>query len=130
MGTNYLLFYATLNGMPKDFIEAAKIDGANDWLIFFKIILPSVSTLYFTLFTLGAITAWNNYSFTLTYMPTHPNLAYGIFSITATTLQGFNHVPVRMSAYYLLVFPILIIFLFAKDYLIEHMNFSLGELKG
>jgi ABC-type Fe3+ transport system permease subunit len=24
MGTNYLLFYATLNGMPKDFIEAAK----------------------------------------------------------------------------------------------------------
>ena len=130
MGTNYLLFYAHLNAMPRDFIEAAKIDGASEMMIFVKIVLPSVSTLYFTLFTLGAITSWNNYSFTLTYMPTHPNLSYGIFAISETTLQGFNHVPVRMSAYYMLVFPILIVFLILKDYIIEHMNFSLGELKG
>ncbi len=130
MGTNYLLFYATLNAMPRDFIEAAKIDGANEMVIFFKIVLPSVSTLFFTLLTLGAITSWNNYSFTLTYLPTHPNLSYGVFSITETTLQGFNHVPVRMAAYYILVFPILFIFLLLKDYIIEHMNFSLGELKG
>lgn len=130
MGTNYLLFYANLKAMPKDFIEAAKIDGAGEFTIFLRIVLPSVSTLFSTLFILGAITAWNNYDFAIIFLPTHPNLAYGVFSLTSTTLQGFNHVPVRMASYYLLALPILIVFMLIKNYLIENMNFSLGELKG
>lgn len=129
-GMDYLLFYAVLSSTPKDFIEAAKIDGASELLIFFVIVLPSVGAFFMTQYVLGFITSWNNYSWFLMYMPTHPNLAYGVFSITETTLQGFNHVPVRMAAYYMLVFPILIMFIFLKDFLISHMNFSLGELKG
>ncbi len=42
VGIPMLLFYAVLIGIPEDLIEAARIDGANDWVIFWKIKFPLI----------------------------------------------------------------------------------------
>jgi len=40
VGIPMMFFYAVLVGIPEDLIEAARVDGANGWKIFWKIIFP------------------------------------------------------------------------------------------
>jgi len=40
MGYNLIIFIAALQGIPRDFKEAAVVDGANTWQIFWRITLP------------------------------------------------------------------------------------------
>ena len=47
LGYNMVLFLAALQDVPKDFYEAARIDGANAFHQFFKITLPMISPMIF-----------------------------------------------------------------------------------
>jgi multiple sugar transport system permease protein len=52
LGYNMVLFMAGLNGIPNVFHEAAKVDGASRWQVFWKITLPLLSpTMVFVLIT-------------------------------------------------------------------------------
>lgn len=42
VGIPMVLFYAALIGIPEEIIEAARVDGANNWQIFWKIKFPLV----------------------------------------------------------------------------------------
>jgi multiple sugar transport system permease protein len=58
VGYNMVLFLAGLGGIPSSFYEAAKIDGANSWQLFWKITWPLLSpTVLFTTVTgtIGAL---------------------------------------------------------------------------
>jgi multiple sugar transport system permease protein len=57
-GFAMLIFLAGLQNIPKDYYEAAELDGANDWQRFFRITLPLLSpTIFFVLviFMIGAL---------------------------------------------------------------------------
>lgn len=53
VGQPIILYVAALGNVPKDYIEAATIDGANNWTIFRKIIWPQIlpTTLYIVVVT-------------------------------------------------------------------------------
>ena len=52
LGYNMVLFMAGLNGIPNVFHEAARVDGANRWQVFWKITLPLLSpTMVFVMIT-------------------------------------------------------------------------------
>lgn len=62
VGYNMVLFLAGLGGIPSTFYEAAKIDGANSWQLFWKITWPMLSpTVLFTTVT-GSIGALQVFS--------------------------------------------------------------------
>jgi multiple sugar transport system permease protein len=62
VGYNMVLFLAGLGGIPFSFYEAAKIDGANSWQLFWKITWPLLSpTILFTTVT-GSIGALQIFS--------------------------------------------------------------------
>jgi ABC-type glycerol-3-phosphate transport system permease component/peptidoglycan/LPS O-acetylase OafA/YrhL len=46
--------------MPKSMLEAARVDGANDWLIFWKIVLPLIRPVIASLGLLVFVGIWNN----------------------------------------------------------------------
>ena len=48
-------------GVPKDLMDAAKIDGCSDIKIFFKVILPLVEPAILTLAIFTFLGAWNNF---------------------------------------------------------------------
>ncbi len=57
LGYNMVLFLAGLSGIPSTVYEAAKIDGANEWQVFWRITIPMLSpTILFTTVT-GSISA-------------------------------------------------------------------------
>jgi len=62
LGYNMVLFLAGLGGIPSTFYEAAKIDGANEWQMFWGITIPLLSpTILFTTIT-GTISAMQIFS--------------------------------------------------------------------
>ncbi len=55
LGTNILLYIATIKNVPRSYYEAAELDGANAVQKFFYITLPSVSPVSFYILTTGII---------------------------------------------------------------------------
>ena len=62
MGYYALLFFGALNGVPKESLEAAKIDGCNSVQSFFRITLPLITPTTFYLFTTGLITGLQTFA--------------------------------------------------------------------
>lgn len=54
-GFNMILYLAALQGIPRDFYEAADIDGANGWQKFWAITWPQISPTTFFIFTMSII---------------------------------------------------------------------------
>ena len=57
----YLMRVFWDNGFPTELIEAAKIDGASDWRIFWSMGLPLVRGGLITVFLFTFVAAWNNF---------------------------------------------------------------------
>ena len=68
IGYNMVLFLAGLQEIPRDYYEAAEIDGANAFQQFFKITLPMLKPITYLVVTLGII--WSFQVFDLAYLMT------------------------------------------------------------
>ncbi|MDO5141522.1 MAG: carbohydrate ABC transporter permease [Eubacteriales bacterium] len=60
-GLAMFLFTQFFRGIPKSFLEAARVDGANWGQIFYKIILPLSVPVFITAGLMIFVTEWNNY---------------------------------------------------------------------
>ncbi len=71
---NFILVRTYINGLPDSFVESARIDGANEFTIFFKIIFPLIvpSIAMISLFT--AVNAWNSWFDTYLFCSNKPEL--------------------------------------------------------
>ncbi len=78
-GFNFLLLYGVFKGIPKSYSEAVFIDGGGHFTVMFKVIIPLVVPTLVTLYILGFIGMWNDYNSSLIYLPSVPNLAYGLY---------------------------------------------------
>ena len=124
---NFLIFYAMFKNIPMTYSEAAKIDGAGQWTIFFKVILPMAKATTLGVFLLLLIQFWNDYTVPMLYLPSHPVIAYGLY-IFQNSRSEFATEPVKLAASFLVGLPVLILFIIFRDKLMS--NISMGGLKG
>jgi multiple sugar transport system permease protein len=127
LGMYYLIFYAIFKGIPKDYNDAAAVDGASHYRVFFTIILPLASKTFSTVYLLYFIGFWNDYQTPLIYMPSFPTLAMGLYSFTFANNSATGSVPVKMAGNFLIFIPILIVFIAFKNKLLG--NVSMGGIK-
>ena len=127
LGLYFFVFYATFSSISNDFYDAASIDGASEFTIFVKIMLPMVFTSFTTIFLLLFIGNWNDYQYALLYLPSYPTLSYGLYVLSNSPLQELNNVPMRMAGCFIVMIPILILFIALKDKIMS--NVSMGGLK-
>ncbi len=71
---NIILARTYFQGLPDELVEAAVIDGANDFQIFLKIVLPLAKPIMFVLFLYAFVGQWNSYFDAMIYIK-DPNLA-------------------------------------------------------
>ena len=128
LGMYYLVFHAMFRGIPKDYDEAAYIDGANNFIIFFKIILPLASGTFLTIALINFINYWNDYTTPLVYMPDYPTIAFGLYDFVQSPVGDRVHKPVKLAACMLVFIPNFAIFIIFRNKLIG--NISMGGLKG
>ncbi len=125
-GAHFLYFYAAFKSISWEYAEAAFMDGASHFSVFFNVMLPQISSSFLALYLLTFISVWNDYSSSLTLMPNYPVVAYGLYKYNS--LNAASSVPLQLSGCVLIALPILIIFLIFKDKLIGNLN--IGGLKG
>lgn len=65
---NIILVKTYVESLPKALQEAAEIDGAGIFKIFYKIILPTCTPILATVAIFAAVNQWNNYQDTLIYI--------------------------------------------------------------
>ena len=127
LGMYFLVFTAAFEVIPKDFAEAAYMDGASEFKLLTKIMFPMVSPVFTTVLLINFIGLWNDYQTPMLYLPTHPTLAFGIFDLSRTTINELNNVPARMAGCVILLVPILTIFVAFRKKIMG--NLTLGGVK-
>lgn len=125
LGMYTLIYHANFKTMAKEYFEAAYIDGAGNFTIFFKIMLPLVSKTWTICFLLNFISFWSNYSDALYFLPDTPTLALA--------LLNFNKLPgtsetMQLAAAFMIAVPSLTLFALFKDKFVT--NIQTGGIKG
>lgn len=127
LGLYYLVFYASFRSVPKDYSEAAYIDGASNFRVMTSVILPLVASTFMTVMLIRFVEFWNDYTVTLTYMPSIPTLAYGLYAYSFSTVPEISNTPMRLAGCFILIIPILIVFIAGHKRLMG--NISMGGIK-
>ena len=127
IGMYYLIFYAAFQGVANDYAEAARIDGAGEFRVMVQIMFPMVRTICFTVFLILAVQFWNDYQAPLLYMPSHPTLATGMYLFSISPDNELSSTPMRMAGCFMLMLPILIVFIIFKEKMMSNVSF--GGLK-
>lgn len=70
-----------MEGLPMSLIEAAKIDGANEWRVFARIVMPNVKPAWLTLTILSVQSLWNNGATTFIYSEEKKTLVFALQQI-------------------------------------------------
>lgn len=131
-GVYFFVFHAHLSGVSNTYMEAAEIDGATQFGVYLRIILPLCAKVFFTVFLLQFIQTWNDYQTPLLYYPNHPTLAYAVFRMSRNTggvNKGMEYqgVPQRVAGCMVLAIPIFVIFVAFNKLLMG--NLTMGGLK-
>ena len=127
MSAGFLYYRAYFQSMSWSYVEAAQIDGANDFQIYLKVMLPMAKPIFGALFLTGWLSTWNSYNTALVHHPDIPTLPVGIYQFNIEMMYRAR-LDILFAACILVCLPALILFsLFSK---VITTNVSLGGIKG
>ncbi|MBQ4268039.1 MAG: carbohydrate ABC transporter permease [Clostridia bacterium] len=127
IGLYFLIFYDSFRFIPKDYVEAATLDGAGEFTIFFKIMLPLVKNTFVMVFLLLFIEYWNDYQTPLLYLPTHPTVMYATQRLSQEGKSGYG-TPMKMASCIIVAIPLIVLFSIFSDKIMGDL--TVGGVKG
>jgi len=110
-----------MEGLPMSLIEAAKIDGANEWKIFMGIVMPNVKPAWLTMIIYSVQGLWNNGGTTYIYSEERKLLVYALGQIAGGGIARTG----QAAAVTVIVAAVpIIIFVFSESQILETMASS------
>lgn len=140
---NMIIAKSFMKGIPFEMTEAAKIDGAGDFFIFYKVILPMAKPLVATLTLFIALSYWNDWYNCMLFMSTSDNwnLQYTLQNIlnsanalkrvAAQTGMQVGQLPSEGLKFAMTVIatgPIILLYPFLQKYFVKGL--TIGAVKG
>ena len=126
-GFNFIMLYSAFSSISWSYAEAAGMDGASRFGIFFKIMLPMAKGPIIACCILQARTLWNDYSTPYLFMPSHYTLAVGLNELQGE-FTGKGNYPMMFASFIVALIPVLILYSCFQKKIIENTN--AGGLKG
>ena len=126
-GTNFMLLYAFFKNLSWTYVEAAKIDGASDFRIFFTIIVPMAKGPITAIFIIVFIGLWSDYMTPMIYLPSQPTLAVGLKLLSDAMIQQGTY-TLLFASIIIAIIPVVIGFCLFNKTIME--NTAIGGLKG
>lgn len=111
--------------IPSAYIEAAKLDGANEWKIFSRIALPLCQSALFSVGMLVFIDYWNMVEQPLILLTDPDKQPLSVFLAQVNT----GDVGLAFAVATIYMVPTLLLFLYGEDYLVEGIAYA-GGIKG
>lgn len=117
-------FFMTI---PRDYEDAARLDGASEWTIFTRIVLPLSKPALATLSIFAFMASWKDFLWPLIVTNTKEMRPLEVGIAMFSSLYSTNW-PYQMAAAVVVLIPIVVVFFFAQKYFIE--GIALSGLKG
>ncbi|WP_342120340.1 carbohydrate ABC transporter permease [Pseudoduganella sp. OTU4001] len=116
-----LLLKQAFEEIPQDLVDAARVDGASEWTIFSKIMLPLIAPWLATVGILTAVEAWNEYIWPSIVMskPDEFPLSVGVLYLRGTFGSSTR---VIAAGTIITIVPTLAAFLFTQRYFMRGMD--------
>lgn len=112
------LFRQTFLGIPKEIEEAARIDGANSYTIFFKLVMPLAKPIYATVSILTFIALWNDFLWPVMIISDPAKQTVQMALSTLFSMQPVNHGHI-MAGLTFVTLPVVLIFIFLQKYYVQ-----------
>ena len=126
----FFIFYAAFDKISWEYAEAAFMDGASHFKVFFKVMLPLVGNLFGTVFLLNFIYCWNDFETAYMYLPNHPTVSVILYTVinSGGSLVSQVNTPTQIATAFMVFLPILVLFVIFKDKIMS--NLTEGGIKG
>jgi multiple sugar transport system permease protein len=105
-------------GIPDDLLDAARVDGANEWRIFRSIVLPVIRPVLATLSIWTFLATWNDFMWPLIVLSDDRRYTLPV-ALAGLLGEHAQDVELMMSGAVLTVLPVLAVFLLLQRYYVE-----------
>ena len=122
-----LLLRSYLVGLPRDFEDAARIDGANELQVMLRVVLPLSWPGLLTVALISGLAAWNDFFFAITFIQDN-NLKPVTTSFLAFQTNFSQDWGLTSAAAIYIILPIVVLFLILQRRFISGL--TAGGLKG
>ncbi len=114
-----LLYSGYFAALPEEMAEAARLDGAGHWIIFWRIMLPLAAPVTGTVTLLTTLGVWNDFFYPVIFTLTKPELrtlAVGMFAFLGENTRDWT---VMLAASVMSLAPIILLFLCLQRYFVD-----------
>jgi raffinose/stachyose/melibiose transport system permease protein/N-acetylglucosamine transport system permease protein len=117
-----------LKTIPKEFEDAARIDGCSEFQVFSQVILPLASPGMLTVAIFNFVAIWNEYAMALVFIQNQAKmpLARGIYAIAGSMIYTGNWVGL-FAAVVIVMIPSLLVYIILSERMIQ--GITAGALK-
>lgn len=120
-------FRQYLSSIPMAIVEAGRIDGASEYGIFFRLIVPIMKPSFAAMAILNGMNSWNNFLWPLLVLREDEKYTLPIGLNTLITPYGNNYDLLIVGSFFSIL-PLFILFMCFQKYFIEGM--TAGAVKG
>ncbi|GEN50480.1 carbohydrate ABC transporter permease [Alkalibacterium pelagium] len=127
---NVFLVRQFMTGLPKSYDESARMDGASDFTIYLKIIVPLIKPVLIVTSIFSFTGSWNDFLWPTIVLNDVRQLTITAGMLLLQDIYGnYMMMGQLMASAFLAMIPTSLLFLFAQKYFIESLNLNTG-LKG
>ena len=126
-GYNMLIFLAALQAIPHDLYEAARIDGAGPFRIFWTIVLPLIRPILTTVIVFQTMGTWNDFMTPSVYISStnKQTIVLQVFNAISTFTTNW---PLFMTVTTIALIPVFVFFIFCQRWIVAGL--VAGSVKG
>lgn len=124
----FLVLYGAFKSISSTYAEAARIDGAGNLTILFKVILPQALPAIAAVAVTNIMSRWNDYQVSQINLSNYPNLAYGLFIFNTESAWAVGSKGVYFAAVIITALPVVLIFILCQSMILK--NVTIGGIKG
>ncbi len=120
-------FRQYLSGIPKDFLDAARVDGCTEYGIFARIMVPLMKPSFAAMGIYEGMSSWNNFLWPMIVVRSQTKITLPVGLQSLMSPYGNNY-DILIAGSCFAIVPILILFVCFQSYFIEGM--TAGGVKG
>ena len=124
---SFMLIFAFFKNIDKAYLDAARIDGATDLQVLYKVFIPLSASIFMVSVVLTSFYAWNEFTFALVFVK---NDLLKTIPIGLLAFQGemYSEWGVLLAGLVISAIPIIALYIFAQKYFIAGL--TMGGVKG
>jgi raffinose/stachyose/melibiose transport system permease protein len=115
---NIFIFTAYIRSLPRELEEAALVDGARTWTVFWKVIFPLLGPMNATVGILTCVWAWNDFLLPLVILSDPESATLPLVQYIFQNQFQTNY-PAAFASYLMAMAPLLLVYVFSQRWVIS-----------